>query len=351
MGKQKIGGKKMENNTAIIAGKFKILIILAIVAALSLGVNRYNGNQVSLNLDGEIIQVVSYSNTVDDFIKTEEIKMKEGAFINVPLDRKLENDIEIVIKNPKPYTLDVGGVLLESFSVNNTVKEVLQDFKIELGEKDYTFPELSSTIAPNSTIKLFQVKEVIETEDTIIPFESQITKNRNIEAGVINVIQEGKDGLRRSHIQKEYVNGILSSSVIVKDEIVSEPVTHIVEKGDRDFIVTSRGQTRYKTAITMEATAYDLSFASTGKRPGDRYYGITASGTQARPGAVAVDPRVIPLGTKLYIQSLDGTKDYGFAIAEDTGGAIKGNRIDLFFQSNAQCKSFGRRNVKVYILK
>ena len=101
----------------------------------------------------------------------------------------------------------------------------------------------------------------------------------------------------------------------------------------------------------MNATAYDLSFASTGKRPGDRGWGITASGTRARPGVVAVDPKVIPLGTTLYIQSLDGSKDYGFAIAEDKGGAIKGNRIDLFYDSNSEAMNFGRRQVKVYILK
>ncbi len=72
----------------------------------------------------------------------------------------------------------------------------------------------------------------------------------------------------------------------------------------------------------MTATAYDLSYESCGKRPGDKYYGITASGTKARVGAVAVDPRVIPLGTKLYVESLDGTKDYGFCTAEDTGGGL-----------------------------
>ena len=341
----------MENRTAKNAGKFKILIILAMLASLSLGVYQYQGKEVSLNLDGEIIQVISYSNTVEEFIKTEEVKMKEGAYMNVPLDRKLENDIEIVIKNPKPYTLDVAGVLLESFSVNNTVKEVLQDFKIELGEKDFTLPELSTVISPKTTIKLFRVKEELVTEDAVIAFESQITQNRNIEAGVVKVIQEGQDGLRRSHIQKEYINGVLTSSGIVKDEIVSEPVTHIVEKGSRDFIVTSRGETRYRSATTMNATAYDLSFASTGKRPGDRGWGITASGTRARPGVVAVDPKVIPLGTTLYIQSLDGSKDYGFAIAEDKGGAIKGNRIDLFYDSNSEAMNFGRRQVKVYILK
>ena len=71
----------------------------------------------------------------------------------------------------------------------------------------------------------------------------------------------------------------------------------------------------------------------------------TRLGTPLRYGVVAVDPKVIPLGTKLYIEG------YGYAVAEDTGGAIKGNRIDLCFTSRAQADNFGRRNVKVYILK
>src|SRR5699024_2317005 len=100
-----------------------------------------------------------------------------------------------------------------------------------------------------------------------------------------------------------------------------------------------------RKAMNMTATAYDLSFQSTGKRPGDKSYGITASGTKAKVGTVAVDPNVIPLGTRLYV---DG---YGFCVAEDTGGAIKGNRIDLFFNSTSEARNFGRRQVKVYILE
>ena len=90
----------------------------------------------------------------------------------------------------------------------------------------------------------------------------------------------------------------------------------------------------------MEATAYDPTAGSK-----------TAIGTRARVGAVAVDPRVIKLRSRLYIESMDSWPSYGYATAEDTGGAIKGKRIDLFFNSNAEALRFGRRNVKVYVLK
>jgi 3D (Asp-Asp-Asp) domain-containing protein len=277
--------------------------------------------------------------------------VKEGAYISVPLDTRLRDSKEINIKNPKNYTISVGGMLAEVNSIHNKVEDILNDVGIELEGEDYTYPELSAKVNPNSTIEIYRVKEVVEIEESIIPFEKHVEKNNRLEVGISKVVQEGKDGLKRSHIKREYVNGVLTSSEVVKDEIVTEPIPQITEKGSKDFIVTSRGNTRYRKAVVMTATAYDLSLESTGKGPGDKYYGLTASGTRVRPGVVAVDPRVIPLGTKLYVQSLDHTKDYGFAIAEDTGGAIKGNKIDLFFESSNDVYNFGRRKVKVYVLE
>ena len=100
--------------------------------------------------------------------------------------------------------------------------------------------------------------------------------------------------------------------------------------------------------ITANATAYDAS--SCGKAPSHPAYGITATGRRAGYGIVAVDPSIIPLGTKLYIESADGSYVYGTAIAADTGGAIKGNRIDLCYNTRAEAIQFGRRQMKVYIL-
>lgn len=94
---------------------------------------------------------------------------------------------------------------------------------------------------------------------------------------------------------------------------------------------------------TMEviATAYTAGYESTGKNPGEPGYGITATGTRARRGTVAVDPEVIPFGTRMYIPG------YGYGVAEDTGGAIKGNRIDLFFDDLDEAREWGKRTVTI----
>ena len=342
----------MDSNMIKKAEKFKVLMILAIVATLFLGFYVYQGNEVSLNLDGEVTDLISYAKTVEEFFQTENIQVAKGSYVNHSLDMKIKDDIELVVMTPKKYTIDIDGVLTNVTSFHSRIEDILMDADMELGEMDYTFPDKDKSVAPNTTIKLYRVAEVTEKQNIEIPFEEQVIMNRDLERGTINVIQEGKNGLRLSEIKTKYINGAVNSSVVLRDEIITEPVPKIVEKGSKEqAVATSRGDVRYRKAITMTATAYDLSYKSTGKKPGDRYYGITASGTKARVGAVAVDPRVIPLGTKLYIESLDGTPDYGFATAEDTGGAIKGNKIDLFFNTNAECTSFGRRNVKVYILE
>lgn len=188
-----------------------------------------------------------------------------------------------------------------------------------------------------------------------IPYETELVYNSNVLEGTNNLLQEGIEGKRKTIYKEIYTKqGLLADKELKTDEVYIEPVNEIVEVGTKipyQTITTSRGTERYKKSMVFTATAYDLSYESCGKNPGDKYYGLTYSGTQARPGVVAVDPNVIPLGTKMYIESLDGWPDYGYAVAEDIGGAIKGNRIDLFMSDRQTALNFGMRNVKIYILE
>lgn len=99
----------------------------------------------------------------------------------------------------------------------------------------------------------------------------------------------------------------------------------------------------YEKVVNVKATAY-----APGAADNDQWGDKTHLGTQVRPGVIAVDPRIIPLGSRVFIQYPDGHGEY--AVAEDTGGAIKGNRIDVAKWTRTQAKDFGIKSAKVFVL-
>lgn len=130
---------------------------------------------------------------------------------------------------------------------------------------------------------------------------------------------------------------------LTADGIVGEDTLQTLQGGRR--VETSRGNApgRYKRALDIKATAY-----APGPHDNGQWGNLTHMGTQVRPGVIAVDPNVIPLGSRVYIEFADGNSMYG--VAEDTGGAIKGNRIDIAMHSVDKAYDFGVQNVKVYVL-
>ena len=129
------------------------------------------------------------------------------------------------------------------------------------------------------------------------------------------------------------------AAVSVKETPIPEEETPDPEEQAYPTMETLSGDVlAYTDCLTVEATAYSGG-------------GKTAMGTAAGEGTVAVDPDVIPLGSRLYITAEDGSSwVYGYAVAEDTGGSIQGERVDLFFWSESDCRAFGRRTAKVYVL-
>ena len=158
-----------------------------------------------------------------------------------------------------------------------------------------------------------------------------------------------------SVVEKEPVNKIVETGTYVESKQSTSSKKSASTSSSSSASQSSSGGSSskgfsYSKVITCVATAYDLSYESCGKRPGDPNYGITASGMKAQYGVIAVDPRVIPLGTRLYVDGVDGSWTYGYCVAGDTGGGIGGNRIDLFYNSRAEALQFGRRQANVYIL-
>ena len=175
----------------------------------------------------------------------------------------------------------------------------------------------------------------IETRIVEVPVEVQYERVDTLPKGEEKVLQEGAVGLDEVEEEIHYKQGDVIDTKELQRKTITPMQPKVVQVGTREVEV-SRSYDRVREVITMEATAYLPTDGG-----GD---GITATGIRARHGVVAVDPNVIPLGTRVYIPG------YGEAIAADTGGDIVGNRIDVVLEDYGSAMQFGRRTVDVYIL-
>ncbi|WBW50087.1 3D domain-containing protein [Peptoniphilus equinus] len=308
---------------------------------LTMGFNTVMSKEVSLIVDGKAQKVVTYTETVADFLDNEGIVLDDQDVVEPSLDTLITDDMDIIIKAPKSYKITDGTSQYIASAIGDTVGEVIANIGIHLNPYDVVTPKVTAPAKPNQPIVIERVRKEAFEQTVAIAYETQSRDNPEMYQGESKVIQQGQEGVRREQVQNTYVNNVLVSIDVLASAVEQEPVTHVVENGTKEKPKTvAPNGVNAKRVIVMQATAYDPSAGSK-----------TAMGTRARVGAVAVDPRVIPLGTKLYIESMDGFPTYGYAVAEDTGGAIKGNRIDLFYGSHAEAIRFGRRNVKVYVLE
>ncbi len=250
------------------------------------------------------------------------------------------------------YEIDNNGVVKTYKTSCKTVKELLSDLKIKVDDDDIVIPDLDTELKSEGKISIIKVDVKVIEKEVEAPFKTIKKKNKELTHKQSKILIQGVNGKNKVKCKEYYAGDKLIKEEVIHVETIVKPIDQVFEEGTKDVFTNDRGDFTARKAIKMVATAYEAGPRSTGKRPGDKGYGITASGARAKRGTVAVDPRVIPLGTKLYIKSLTpGVPDYGFAIAQDTGGAIKGNKIDLFMDTVWECLQFGRRPVMVYILK
>ena len=280
----------------------------------------------------------------------------------------LSSQMVFVTTGGKGYdvTLAAGQtVTIRRNGETQTVKSRKESISRLLERMDIV-PSPLETVAVNLAgpgVEITVEEEIIYYDRIVeqVTFDTVRVANPEMKKGTEQVVQEGADGVRTSIYEVVFSNGQELSRQFV-EEVDSTAVDQIVEYGTAaDATVNSKstissvsknsdgsgtltladGSTLdFSAAKSMTATAYTAGYG------GADYY--TATGTSVRVGTVAVDKRVIPLGTKLYIVTNDGIV-YGTAVAEDTG--VKGDKIDLYFDTYQQCINFGRRGCTVYILK
>jgi 3D (Asp-Asp-Asp) domain-containing protein len=275
-----------------------------------------------------------------DIGETDFVTLPQGYFIGGAGEIKIIRTIEMTVY------VTFGGVTAPVTVSGGTVADALEKAGYTGAGRgnirDIIDPAPSTPIEDGMeiTVTRYTVLTVVESED--IPFEILMQNSQNINAGTSVVTVEGEKGIREFTFEVVLKDGVELHRSEPRMEIVKEPVTEIVVNGTGGTIRLDCGTyRRYTRRLDIVATAY------TTERQTNK---INAIGNIARVGTIAVDPKTIPLRIDVFVTSRNGSWHYGLARTEDTGGKIKGNIIDLYFDTWDECVRFGRRQGYLYIL-
>lgn len=329
---------------------FTIILLLSIIGLFSAKIVLVKEVRiVDKNLE---IEAKTMNRSVKSLLKDFDLSLSEYDKVSPGFKDKLKDGMTVEITRAFPINIEIAGEIQKVMTTENKVGNIMAETGIVLGDLDLVIPSIDKEIFENGLIRVIRIDEKIVKEKVSIPYKTVIKLDSKLETGQEIIESEGQMGEKESTYKYILENEKEIIRRVEEEIIIKESQDRVVRKGAELLFVTDQGKPyRCSSIYTMRASAYDLSFESCGKYPDHPAYGITRSGTRARPGVVAVDPRKIKLKSKLYVESLDRTQDYGFASAEDTGGAIKENRIDLFIGNNREAFRYGMRNVKVYVLE
>lgn len=289
---------------------------------------------VTIQVDGNVIKTrVFFANTVEDVLAKQDIVLRTKDLVSPSINQVVKKNTRIVIVRAFKVKVIADGKTRIVLSPPLTIKNAIKLAGFELSPKDIVKTLPTPRTVPGQEIEVIRVTERSETVKQPVPFQTERTTDPTLEKGLSKTVSRGQEGVALNTIRITFHNGQEVKREVIKSEVLVEPKNKVMAMGTITSV--SRGGERldFREVRYMQASAYTYT----------GYH--TATGRTPEVGMVAVDPSVIPLGTRLYIEG------YGYAHAADTGGSIKGDRVDLFMEEYSQCIGWGRRTVKVYILQ
>jgi uncharacterized protein YabE (DUF348 family) len=306
------------------------------------------------------------SSYVQDLLAEQAIKVGPNDRLSVQLTDAVEDGTRIVIDRAKGITIKADGKEQVAYTTESTVGDAVQAMNITLNGEDRISPTLDTPLQEGMTVSVVRVRREVKQTQYPIAFTVVQKKNEELETGKQKVVTTGKNGLVVFKTERVYEDGKLVSQNMLEKTVAKPAVQQVVAIGTKKKaevvtltykgkpssseakVVNLNGQSvkvrRLLNNVTL--TAYSAGFASTGKSEGESGYGVTSSGSVVQEGrTIAVDPKVIPIGWWVYIEGI------GFRRAEDTGSAVKGKKIDVYYDSDKQADRFGlKRGYTVYVI-
>jgi uncharacterized protein YabE (DUF348 family)/3D (Asp-Asp-Asp) domain-containing protein len=334
------------------------LVLLSILGYFSILATQ--PKQVTLTLDGASQTYETEADTVEQFLAEQKIPVTNNDQLIPAATTQLFDGATIQLHTSWAIPVQVDGKTKVVNTLSRDVAGVIKDAGIELGQQDQIQPALTAALTKDTKITITRIAEKVVQVEERVPFQEIRKNDPSLTKGQTRVLQSGQEGKAIAHYKLVTANGKEISREFVKREVLTPKKDRIVAVGTASAVTAEMRKNAVAAASTVSRggkvfrpkrvlngvtlTAYTP--AGGGKHPSSPGYGRTATGVKAMEGrTIAVDPSVIPLGWWVFI---DGV---GYRRAEDTGGAVRGSKIDVFFDNNSEAIRFGRkRNKTVYII-
>ena len=334
--------------------------------------------EVKVNLydSGRVFTANTTAATVGEFLSKNNIDIGEHDYVEVAQSEPIKENMDIIIRRAMPVTIKSQDGITSVDMIAGTVADAIDEAQMEVKPQDEIYPSKDTYVRSGMTIDLISVEIKTVTETRTLGYQEIRREDDTMYEGDSEIIQYGDEGEKTIEIQQIYKNGVLYSEEVVNETVTKEPVNQIVAVGTKVYVEPKKEESssssssnkgnsssssnksnsssggsskpsggntsgavdagldpsRIKEVYQLECTAYCDSATATGAYPGW--------------GTVAANPSFLPYGTSLYIEG------YGYGSVQDTGGFISSApyNLDLWMPSEAQCNSWGRRTVTVYVL-
>jgi uncharacterized protein YabE (DUF348 family) len=319
-------------------------VVPALVVVLSITGFVWAQKSVTVVVDGDRRQLATQATDVAGALRDARVPVDEHDLVAPSPDSVLINGETIVVRHAVNVVLDVGGRSIELAVIGNRVADALVAAGIDPADASGVAPSLSAPLEEGMRIEAPRTVVRIVEKRVTVPFRTIERSDPSLAKGKREVVVEGCDGLTLRLSRVMIADGVESEPVLVSSRVITKPVDRVVAIGISSSKTAAVLRASYARGID-DKKGEQMTVTATGYAPGsDGVDWRTATGGRAGYGVIAVDPKVIPLGTRLFVPG------YGYGIASDTGGAIKGARIDLCYDTRSQALLWGRRTLSVVIL-
>lgn len=354
---------------------------IALLVMISLIVYSQGGKEISLVVDGKVQTLETREGMLNEVLDEHAITVGPHDEISMPLNGAIQDGDQVTIKRAVAVNVTADGKTEQIYTTKDTVQEALQNEGVKVSEDDKVYPSVDTAVKTDLNIKIVRVTKQTAKQEVAIPYKVIKTADPSLYKGDNRVIQNGQEGVMVQTIEKVFQDGELVSKKMTGKTVSKNRVDKVIAVGSKkkpepkpepkpETLVaaasttsvsnkslsdkvkkvsssSSSSDTITKDGVSFKAKKVLNNVSMTAYSSEEEGIGTkTASGTRVQEGrTIAVDPNVIPLGWWVYIEGV------GFRRAEDTGGAIKGNKIDVYYDSLDQALTFGRKKGKtVYVI-